>query len=535
MTLGLQVPKEKAQAVKTSLLAMQMLDTSSDLLKDEKTITFPVLHADAARSFPFAKLVTASFPKLPKKESFRESLVALLGPHQHLLSGFDVVGDIALLDIPPVLRKKGKKVAQLILSTHPHIKTVVRKGGIHHGRYRVQQMVHLAGEKKMETVSKENGILAKVHVGKVYFSPRLAEERKRIASLVHPGERIVVFFSGVGIYPLVLARNTKAAWVYGIELNPLAHRYAMENKQLNHLRNVTFIRGDANKAQLLPSIIGLSSHRPSVSTVQELTLAVGDLEKKLPLLEKKLARLRKAGRTVMLAAPPVYHHESVALDNPAAGPCFAVLRSLCKNYGLLGFVVSSAGPQEKLLAVLPQHRPYLDYLYLENNGYPSRFEHVHELHNAGLKHTIVNISKYLQEYRSMQTVIGGIKQLPTTLFFRLDHMPITQGLLDVVDVGVASKETFDSLRKHKKRVDRIIMPLPKDAADFLGSALAVAKKGTIIHFYDFFAEEDIPAKPEQKIKALCKKHGVQCTLLNVVKCGHYAPYVFRICVDFRIE
>ena len=85
----------------------------------------------------------------------------------------------------------------------------------------------------------------------------------------------------------------------------------------------------------------------------------------------------------------------------------------------------------------------------------------------------------------------------------------------------------------KLTFDRIIMPLPKTADEFLDDALAVSKKGTIIHFYDFlelgkFEEAHI------KIEKACKKRKIKYKILETVKCGQHSPYVYRICVDFKI-
>jgi tRNA (guanine37-N1)-methyltransferase len=84
------------------------------------------------------------------------------------------------------------------------------------------------------------------------------------------------------------------------------------------------------------------------------------------------------------------------------------------------------------------------------------------------------------------------------------------------------------------KFDRIIMPLPKGAESFLDVALAAAKKSTIIHFYDFEKEEDIPAKAALKVKTAAAAARKKIKILNVVKCGQLAPRAYRVCVDFKI-
>ena len=88
--------------------------------------------------------------------------------------------------------------------------------------------------------------------------------------------------------------------------------------------------------------------------------------------------------------------------------------------------------------------------------------------------------------------------------------------------------------KLNEKFDRIIMPLPKDADTFLDTALLVAKKGTIIHLYDFEHETEFD-KVKVKIKNAVEKAKVKYKILDVVKCGQYSPGKFRICADFIIK
>ncbi|MBI2575168.1 class I SAM-dependent methyltransferase family protein [Candidatus Woesearchaeota archaeon] len=157
---------------------------------------------------------------------------------------FDVIGTIAVLEVPKELRKKAKIMAEAILEMHRNIKTVVKKEGGHKGMFRLQKTRHLAGEKTKETVHRENKALIKLNIDKVYFSPRLATERLRIAKQVRKGEEVLVMFSGCAPYALVIAKNSPAKRITAVELNPSAHRYAEENVNLNKLSNISLIKGN---------------------------------------------------------------------------------------------------------------------------------------------------------------------------------------------------------------------------------------------------------------------------------------------------
>jgi tRNA (guanine37-N1)-methyltransferase len=254
---------------------------------------------------------------------------------------FDVIGDITILEIPPKLVTKQKLIAATLLSLHPNIKSIYKKSSPHSGEYRTQKLTYLAGKRTKETIYKENNIRLKLDVEKVYFSPRLANERLRIVNQVKPNENILVLFSGCGPYSFNLSKNTKAKKIYSIELNPTAHKYALINKQLNKSENTEFINGDVSVA--LPSLLKIT----------------------------------------------------------------------------------------------------------------------------------------------------------------------------------------------KLRFDRIIMPLPKTASDFLESVFPATKQGTIIHFYNFQHQDEFN-KARDIIKTVCKKYNKRCKILKVVKCGQNAPRFFRICIDFKI-
>ncbi|MBS3095885.1 class I SAM-dependent methyltransferase family protein [Candidatus Woesearchaeota archaeon] len=164
-------------------------------------------------------------------------------------SSFDVVGDILIFsDFPKELAKKEKIVGQTILKNYPHIKIILKKTKKYSGRFRTPKLKVIAGEKRKEAIHKENDVWIKLDVEKVYFSPRMSSERKRIAELIKSNESVLVMFSGSGAYPLVIAKNSKCKAVYGIEINPIAHKYALENVKKNKLNGkINLFLGDVGK------------------------------------------------------------------------------------------------------------------------------------------------------------------------------------------------------------------------------------------------------------------------------------------------
>ncbi|MEK6822401.1 MAG: hypothetical protein AABY13_01120, partial [Nanoarchaeota archaeon] len=163
-------------------------------------------------------------------------------------ASFDNVGDIAIVEIARGLARKEKRLAAILLASQPAIKVVAKKVGGHTGRFRHQPLKVLAGERRLETEHRESGVRLRLNVQTCYFSPRMGTERLRIARLVKPGERVLVLFSGIGPFALIIAKNARPSHVDAVELNPAAHAYALQNVALNKLQSiVTPIKKDAKR------------------------------------------------------------------------------------------------------------------------------------------------------------------------------------------------------------------------------------------------------------------------------------------------
>ncbi len=82
--------------------------------------------------------------------------------------------------------------------------------------------------------------------------------------------------------------------------------------------------------------------------------------------------------------------------------------------------------------------------------------------------------------------------------------------------------------------DRIIMPLPKGSKNFLELAFDTVKENGIIHYYRFASEDERWDKIVSEIEEVSKRKGRDFEIIEKEVCGHYAPYVHRVCVDFRV-
>jgi tRNA (guanine37-N1)-methyltransferase len=146
---------------------------------------------------------------------------------------FDIIGDVAILEIPDELKPKYMDIVEALLEVHPNIKTVYRKVSERQGSYRLRELELLYGEEK-ETEHKEHGYRIRLDVRKVYFSPREATERQRIASQVKANETVMVMFAGAGPYAIAIAKKQpKVNKIYAVEINPDAYKYMVENIRIN--------------------------------------------------------------------------------------------------------------------------------------------------------------------------------------------------------------------------------------------------------------------------------------------------------------
>jgi len=161
---------------------------------------------------------------------------------------FDIVGDVAIIETPPALEKRKSDIAKALQAIHPRIKAVCNRTGERSGDFRLRPLEILLG-KETKTEHRESGCRFRLDVRHAYFSGREGTERQRIAGQVKPGEKVLVMFSGVCPSPITMAKRQPAVdKVYAIDLNPLAHEYAVENIRINRVQlKVNPICGDVRK------------------------------------------------------------------------------------------------------------------------------------------------------------------------------------------------------------------------------------------------------------------------------------------------
>jgi tRNA (guanine37-N1)-methyltransferase len=156
---------------------------------------------------------------------------------------YERLGEAALLDEDDP--ERARAVAGAIVESDLPVHTVLNRASKVKGETRIRDWDLLAGE-GTEVVHREYGCEFALDLASVYFSPRLATERHRVAEQVEPGEQAFDLFAGVG--PFVIPFAKRGAETVGVDINETAIEYLRENARRNDVEaRVTAICGDVRE------------------------------------------------------------------------------------------------------------------------------------------------------------------------------------------------------------------------------------------------------------------------------------------------
>ncbi|MFW5957391.1 MAG: class I SAM-dependent methyltransferase [Natronomonas sp.] len=158
---------------------------------------------------------------------------------------YERLGDIVILDEDD--EERARAIAEAIMASDLPVKTVLDRASPIEGERRIRQWQHLAGD-GTETVHREYGCAFELDIAEVYFSPRLATERRRVTEQVADGERFFDMFAGVG--PFVIPAALRGAEAVGVDVNEAAIDYLVRNADRNGVSDqVTAIYGDVRDVE----------------------------------------------------------------------------------------------------------------------------------------------------------------------------------------------------------------------------------------------------------------------------------------------
>jgi tRNA (guanine37-N1)-methyltransferase len=237
------VPAESGEQVRQQLLELGILAIDRRIESEEGRLYFPLtqeIDMDGIFSDVDSTEWQIGFreftPILSGPRTIREALENKLSESELdlLPRAYDLIGDIAVLEIPTALHNQRHVIGEAFLQVRPNFVTILGKRGAIKGTLRTREYELLAGIDKTATTHIEYGCKISIDLAKAYFSPRLLEEHNRVAQLVQKNEHVVDMFTGVGPFALHIARKVQAN-VVAVDINPEAIQLLQSSMTMNRL------------------------------------------------------------------------------------------------------------------------------------------------------------------------------------------------------------------------------------------------------------------------------------------------------------
>lgn len=244
MTRCIRVPKREGEGIRSRLLEAEVLDTKHKIRADGDFLMIPVL-CDSFEGHEAEEFETDVIEVRPK--DYKEILDLPDWLSEELPTSFDIIGDVVLIKLSDVLLPYKNEIGDAMIQAASGMRAVMLDSGVK-GEFRIRDLEKIAGTGSSETIHKEFGTKIKTDPSAVYFNPRLAGERARVALEVKKREVIIDMFSGVAPFPLVISKLANPEVIYSIDLNPEAEKFMRMNIEMNGADNIVPITGDAREA-----------------------------------------------------------------------------------------------------------------------------------------------------------------------------------------------------------------------------------------------------------------------------------------------
>ena len=164
---------------------------------------------------------------------------------------FDICGSMAIIKLNADIIEYSDIISKSLIDSNPSIDRVALDRGVK-GEFRIRELLMIQGESNFIVTHKENGLKIKLDVSKVYFSPRLAMERKRIVDVAVEGEDVLDAFAGVSPFSVGLAR--KGCKLTSVDSNPEAEKWSHENFALNGIKQSEYRFINSKIEDIIPDL-----------------------------------------------------------------------------------------------------------------------------------------------------------------------------------------------------------------------------------------------------------------------------------------
>jgi tRNA wybutosine-synthesizing protein 2 len=210
-----------------------LLDKRRKIVRRGELVEIPVLKEIAGMQI-VEQQSPENYIKMPELSDLLDGSIP--EPLKKLLPrGWFILGDTIIVRIHPDLSEHKRMIGAALLRLYPRCRCVLADQGVR-GQFREPCREVIAGT-PAETIHRENGVLFKLDPMRIMFSQGNVKERMRMASL-GKDEIVVDMFAGIGYFSLPMAVHSRPSRITAIEINPLAHRYLVENIRLNHVEDI---------------------------------------------------------------------------------------------------------------------------------------------------------------------------------------------------------------------------------------------------------------------------------------------------------
>ncbi|MFC4438875.1 MULTISPECIES: class I SAM-dependent methyltransferase [Natrialbaceae] len=228
-----RVEREAGEATRSALAEADLIHDDYEITVEDGWLYVPVTDPDA---------VSSEYAVVHRAVTERETQTTPADLLEFEPS-YERLGEAALIDEDD--DERARAIADAILESDLPVETVLNKESKVKGETRVRDWDRLAGE-DTEVVHREYGCEFVLDLAEVYFSPRLATERHRVAERVTSGERAFDMFAGVG--PFVIPFAKRGADCVGVDVNETAIDYLRENARRNDVEDrITAICADVRE------------------------------------------------------------------------------------------------------------------------------------------------------------------------------------------------------------------------------------------------------------------------------------------------
>ena len=241
MVRCIRVPKPEGNPIRIRLKEEGILNVNAKIRAEGDTLLIPIL----SDSFEDYDVIDADLEEIEHRETDYRNLL----PEEIrdiLPNSYDNIGDVLVVKLVDELLPMKHEIGDALLKVSSSTRAVFLDRGVK-GELRIRDLELIAGSGGSETRHRESGVTIMTDPAKVYYNPRLATERERVASMVKDGETIIDMFAGVAPFPLTICRCARPKIIYAIDLNHDAVEYMKQNIRINRFDNIVAMEGDARE------------------------------------------------------------------------------------------------------------------------------------------------------------------------------------------------------------------------------------------------------------------------------------------------